>query len=171
MLEWLEASGDENILTEARKTVVKELPHTQREILEEEVAEAWFETDQPGAAAWLMERSDDANRPDRIRELIRDWAEWEANAAGHWLTTMIETHGTQADPGVAMFARQIARQDPSSALEWLGAISDAGLRSKTANSLTEIWNRQGMGGRVHSLVAESSLPETDRRTVLDQLER
>lgn len=180
MLGRLEKAGDVAMLAEARKTIVSrmaragsvedaiawldslEIDPNARAPLEEELAEKWFHSDQEAAAAWLLEHSDDTNRPNRLKELARDWADWEPNAAGEWLGLMVEQHGAEADPAIAMFAQSIAEKDPGAALEWLGIISDAGERRQAAERLGKDWARRHPERPLNEILTHSSLSEADR---------
>lgn len=184
---WLESQGDQKMLDEGREAVVSHLTRTgkvdeaiawvdaleigdvERAPLENELAGNWFHEDQHAATEWLLARSDDANRSDRIKEFARDWADWEANAAADWLGEMMARYGSQADAGVGAFARQVASKDPAAALEWLGAITDPDLRVKTAGRLAEDWSRRQMRADVLPLLVDSSLAERELLVIEDRL--
>ncbi len=189
VLAHLEANGNPGIIAKARETVIENMTRAgdvakavtwledlpvepqERAALEEELATHWFRADQRSAAAWLLERSDDGNRPDRIKLLIRDWAGWEPNAAGVWLGEMIRAFGQQADPGIAMFAHRVAAKDPSSALEWLQAVGDPELRLKTAKRLGDEWQRRGESQNITALLSQATLAETDKNIIRERLSR
>ncbi|MCB1100146.1 MAG: hypothetical protein KDN22_31570 [Verrucomicrobiae bacterium] len=184
VLALVEASGDTSALAEARKAIVDSMARSGayvkaiewmeaqnldaglRAPLEEEIAEGWFSQSPKEAAAWLLERSDDSNRADRLAEIARDWADWEANAAGEWLGKMIEDYGAQADKAIGRFAQTVANQDPSAAIEWVAAITDDTERQKAAERVGQQFSMRMMEG-VEAILSDSSLNESDRATVLD----
>ncbi len=184
-LSLVEAMGDPARTRKAHEAVIGHLnvedamawlesqsfPNIQTEPLEEELARRWLRTDQEGASAWLLARSHEGNRPGRIAEMVRLWADWEPNAAGEWLGEMIAQHGAQADQGVARFAREVAIREPAAALEWFGAINDARLREQTAERLASDWAHREMSATVETLIPSSLLTESDQHLIRAHLKR
>ncbi len=184
VLTLLEESGEVDALAEGRKTLVKRLArsgdHEQaiawldqqnldaqiRAPLEEGIAEGWFPQAPGEAAAWLLSRSDDSNRGKRLAEITRDWADWEANAAGAWLGRMVEEYGPQSDKAIGRFAESIATKDPSTALEWLATITNDAERQKAAQLIGRRLSMTMMDG-VDLLLTDSPLGEEDRAIVLE----
>ena len=184
VLELVEQSGDTEALAKARSSIVRSLArageHDQavawleeqnldvvsRAPLEESLANGWFYSSPADAAAWLIERSDDSNRPERMADFAQTWADWEANAAGEWLGKMVEEHGSQADLAIGKFARTIANQDPPTALDWVAAIEDDKLRQIAARRVGGQFSMRMIDG-VEAILADSPLSETDKLVVLE----
>ena len=182
-LELLKESGHADMLSAAREKIVGDLSNSgshgeaiawmdsleietgAKEPLEEEIAWGWFNANQREAAQWLIERSDDTNRSQRLAQIARRWVDWEANAAGEWLGEVMEQYGADADRAIRYFATGIARQDPATALDWIAAIQSPAERQKAAERVGLQFSQRLMEG-VETWVENSQLNEIDRATVL-----
>jgi hypothetical protein len=85
------------------------------------------------------------------------WWKLDNRSARRWITTaeLAPVH----DPAVAVFASNLARQEPESSLIWAGRIRDEALRGQTQAELLRFWINRSPGPAA-AWIEGSNLPQS-----------
>jgi hypothetical protein len=94
------------------------------------VADSWSQQDPAAAAAWAGTLQDQREQMFTMGQVIRNWAGNDINAAAAFVNS--QPAGQARDAMVVSMAREVAQQDPSSALKWAASVSDQRMQERAA---------------------------------------
>lgn len=94
------------------------------------VADSWSQQDPAAAAAWAGTLQDQREQMFTMGQVIRNWAGTDINAAATYVNS--QPAGAGRDAMVASMAREVAQQDPASALQWASSVSDQRMQERAA---------------------------------------
>jgi len=93
---------------------------------------------------------------------IREWARQDVQAAGEWLAAQPQV----SNDALAVYARQVVREDPAAALEWARAIDNPAQQMRTTIAVGQTWFRQDPAA-AGAWAATSGLPAEAVQQVLN----
>ena len=120
--------------------------------------------DPPALFEWLAGLPDDETRRDGVRAGFTRWSKQSPEEAGSWLRSATLT--AALDPAVAVFAREVSRSSPESAIEWAERIQDELLRRQTIAPILRIWGRQDPKA-VQAWMADHDVPESVQKAIVN----
>jgi hypothetical protein len=92
----------------------------------------WARKAPEAAAQWMVqELAQHPQAPAFIAQLMTEWSEKDATAAGEFVNQLELPEGRQRDALLAGYARSVSRYDQAAALEWVATISSSELRAQT----------------------------------------
>lgn len=94
------------------------------------VADSWSQQDPAAAAAWAGTLQDQREQMFTMGQVIRNWAGNDINAAAAYVNS--QPAGQARDAMVVSMAREVAQQDPASALKWAASVSDQRMQERAA---------------------------------------
>ena len=115
---------------------------TQRAQLGARVAQTWAASDPASAAAWAAQMDQQAGTTpgangqannQLLANAISSWASYDLDAPAQFLNQL--PAGAGKDNAVAIFAMSAGQQDPASAEQWVGTITDDQLRARAATAV------------------------------------
>ena len=97
--------------------------------------------DPKAAADWWLARATTPDRCSAIDHITDAWARKDIQAAGQWLTGLINQHPgdtAEFDGGRSNFADRAAKHDPATAMQWAATITASYIRNPV---LVQIWQK------------------------------
>jgi hypothetical protein len=124
----------------------------QRAIVGVQVASQWAANDPVAAATWAaqMDQQDppDPNNPlsgsQLLASAIRSWATYDIDAPGQFLNNLPASPAK--DGSVAIFAMQAGQEDPQSAMQWIGTITNPQMKQGVTMGVALQWMQQDPAG-------------------------
>jgi hypothetical protein len=137
--------------------VEKHSGKTYARTLPRELAKRWVPTDPESAFAWITTLEDPEQQSELSKVGFTRWWKLDNRSARRWITTaeLAPVH----DPAVAVFASNLARQEPESSLIWAGRIRDEALRGQTQAELLRFWINRSPGPAA-AWIEGSNLPQS-----------
>ncbi len=114
----------------------QDLATKDRSYLDWTVAETHLTENPHKAVNWLLQRSTEEALPSHLANIVNKWARTQPNACGEWLGSL--QVGSAADHAMARFAEIVVKDDPESAIEWAGQITDETKRRSTLEALKKL---------------------------------
>jgi hypothetical protein len=120
---------------------------------------AWLD---PKAAAewWLPHATTPDLRSTAIENITGNWARKDIQAAGQWLTGLINQHQgdtAEFDKGRLNFADRAAEHEPATAMQWASTITATSLRNPALVRIWQKW-RQADRAAAEQFLAQSGWP-------------
>lgn len=129
------------------------------------IARRWVLTDGEAAMDWLSSAPESHERESSLWMSYRIWSEREPEAAMAWVASRPRgENGEPAawlEPVLPSYARLLARESPSEAIEWAEAIEEDVARELTLVDIARRWRAQDEAA-AEAWLAESSLSEENR---------
>jgi hypothetical protein len=97
------------------------------------IADRWSKQDPQTAANWAMSLPAGKEQLRALDELVQNWCDLNLQSAADFVSR--QQAGINKDAMVGTLAREVAKQDPASALKWVATISDARMQESTSWSI------------------------------------
>ena len=106
-------------------------------------------------AEFMLEGSDEKDRPHLYDQVASTWAQQDARAAGEWLTK--QPQGPELDGAGRSFARVVAQRDPAAAMDWARSVQDENQRADSVGQIYQMWRGKDVKA-AEAALATSGLP-------------
>lgn len=126
------------------------------------VIERWLAIDAPAAFRWASDLGSAKMPPETLQRAFSVWLDEDFDGAKSWIEAAPREHPYDAAFGA--YASQLARSDPSAALDWAERVQDESLRSAALEDVALHWYRTAPEA-AESWLEESPLPEEARLRV------
>ena len=130
------------------------------------ISDRWSKQDPQAAANWAMNLSPGKDQQRAYDELVQNWADLNLQAAADFVSR--QPAGANKDVMVSTLAREVAKQDPTAALQWTATLSDPDAQSKTAMSFMWRAARQDLAS-AQQMVNASALSSAAKEAVLSRM--
>jgi hypothetical protein len=127
------------------------------------VASAWAEDDPRAVLTWA-DGLPDATKASAYGEAFEEWTRQDATAAGEHLSNMQAS--PERDAAVEEFATNVARTEPTTAIQWAETIADQEIRTEALTEVAQTWYRQDQAAATQWLET-SGLPEESVKAVTE----
>ena len=97
------------------------------------IADRWSKQDPKTAANWAMSLPAGKEQLRALDQLVQNWCDLNLESAADFVSR--QQAGINRDTMVGALAREVAKQDPASALKWVATIQDGGMQASTAWSI------------------------------------
>jgi len=97
------------------------------------IADRWSKQDPQTAANWAMSLPPGKEQLRALDELVQNWCDLNLQSAADFVSR--QQAGINRDTMVGTLAREVAKQDPASALKWVATIQDGGMQESTGWSI------------------------------------
>jgi hypothetical protein len=134
-----------------------ELPAEERKEAAQQVGNMLMMSDPERGATYLLENAEPANKKNTYQQIVSQWVNTDANKAGAWLGAQPQT--PELDGARSIFATQVARQDPESAMAWAQTVTDENQRSGAVEQVFNTWKKKDEAAATASLNASGLPPE------------
>ena len=104
----------------------------------EDLARGWAVKDLDSAVRWFETLDDGLTRGTGIQKLMEIWSNQDTEASGEWLVSLPEG-SIGRDMGVSAYAKEVARDNPEAAAQWLDTIQDDNIRQQAAPEVLKNW--------------------------------
>lgn len=135
------------------------------------MARSWVVGDGPGTFAWLSSAPEGYERDIAVRGAFGVWAQLDREPAMAWMATM--TTGEPPpwlEPAYLVYARLIASEKPTEAIQWASRIENAQDREETQIVVARIW--RGIDeAAAESWLLQSSLSEPARAKAREPIQQ
>jgi hypothetical protein len=118
---------------------VADVEDDQRGHLLQAVSGPLMMTNPQKGAEVLLENAPEGDRPGVYAQIVSQWANQDANAAGEWLGQ--QPQSAELDQARMRFSQQVSSRDPESAMAWAGTIEDANIRFQAISNTYRRWSR------------------------------
>jgi hypothetical protein len=126
---------------EAARNAILDLPDDAfRAGMARELAERMANKDPQSAAAWANALPAGETRQRAMAEVVSEWAQKDAIAAGNYLTQF--GAAPDLDRARQEYAQRVVRNDPEGAIAWAQAITEEKRRTDTTQELLNSWVRR-----------------------------
>lgn len=126
------------------------------------VATRWVRSDPVAAMAWLASLPAGADRDDGVMETFRDWRTRDRLAATAWIAT--RELEPWLEPAFALYAEQIATEQPEEALVLVARFGDEVLRERFTTTIARKWLRRDFAA-ADAWVKQAAIPEEIRKRI------
>jgi len=143
----------------------------QRNTIGAQVAKAWAANDPAAAATWAAQldaqNAGDPNNPQAgpngqlLASAIQSWTNYDLDAAGQFLNQLPSS--PTKDNSVAIFALSSSQEDPGSAMQWVGTITDDNLRQRATFGVALQWMQQDQAGFNQFLATSTTLSDQQKQ--------
>ena len=130
------------------------------------ISDRWSKQDPQAAANWAMSLPAGKDQQRALDQLVQNWADLNLQAAADFVSR--QAAGVNKDVMVSTLAREVAKQDPSAALQWAATLSDPDAQSRTAISFMWRTARQDLAA-AQQLVNSSALSQVAKQSVLSRM--
>ncbi|NBV97374.1 MAG: hypothetical protein EBT30_07520 [Verrucomicrobia bacterium] len=127
------------------------------------IADRWSKQDPQTAANWAMSLPQGKEQIRALDELVQNWCDLNLQAAADFVSR--QQPGVNKDAMVGTLAREVAKQDPASALKWVATIQDGGVQENTAWSIYQRALRRDPEG-AQQMLQSSPLPIPTKQSLL-----
>lgn len=100
--------------------------------------DSWSRDDPEAVLEWADQLTGKP-KAEAYEEAMESWTREDPIAAGEYLATLPASAARDAATGA--FAERVSREDPETAMEWAGTISDLDLRNETIIEVAQDWYR------------------------------
>lgn len=130
------------------------------------ISDRWSKQDPEAAANWALTLPPGRDQQRALDQLVQNWSDLNLQAAADFVSR--QPAGANKDLMVGTLAREVAKQDAASALQWTATLNDSEQQSKTA--LSFLWRvaRQDLG-LAQQLVNASGLTPAAKEAVLGKM--
>ena len=129
------------------------------------IADRWSKQDPQTAANWAMSLPAGKEQLRALEELVQNWCDLNLESAADFVSR--QQPGINRDTMVGVLAREVAKQDPASALKWVATIQDGGMQQSTAWSIYQRALRRNPEG-AQSMLQSSPLSNAVKQSVLER---
>ena len=126
------------------------------------IADRWSKQDPSSAAAWAASLPDGQAQRRAYDEVVQNWCDLNVQSAADFVTS--QPAGPNKDVMLSTLAREVARLDQASALQWASTITDAAMQEDTAWSIMRRSVRDDPAAALQ-LLQNSGLPATVQETI------
>jgi len=126
------------------------------------IADRWSKQDPSSAAAWAASLPDGQAQRRAYDEVVQNWCDLNVQSAADFVTS--QPAGPNKDVMLSTLAREVARLDQASALQWASTITDAAMQEDTAWSIMRRSVRDDPAAALQ-LLQNSGLPATVQETL------
>jgi len=130
------------------------------------ISDRWSKQDPQAAANWAMNLPTGKDQQRALDQLVQNWSDLNLQAAADFVSR--QPAGAKKDVMVSTLAREVAKQDPSAALQWTATLSDPDAQSRTAMSFMWRTARQDLAA-AQQLVNSSALSQVAKQSVLSRM--
>ncbi len=128
------------------------------------VARAWVAVDGPAVMRWLSEQPAGPERDGAVVDTTRSWGSADLAAVRRWMPSADRIEDW-FQPGLPLFARQIAFDEPLEGIRFAERITDEERRRTTIVQIARQW-RMRDAAAAEAWIAQSPLSEEDRERVV-----
>lgn len=126
------------------------------------VGDAWVAVDGPAAMRWISQQPAGKERDAAVLDAMRSWGMIDVQAMKRWgRETGIDGVEAWLQPGLAIFARLIAADEPVEGIRWAERIADEPTRRLTLVQIAREWHASDPAA-AKAWIAQSSLTEAER---------
>jgi hypothetical protein len=129
------------------------------------IADRWSKQDPQTAANWAMSLPPGKEQLRALDELVQNWCDLNLQSAADFVSR--QQAGINRDTMVGTLAREVAKQDPASALKWVATIQDGGMQESTGWSIYQRAIRRDPEG-AQSMLQSSPLSSALKQSLLEK---
>ncbi len=133
-----------------------------------QVAKAWAANDPAAAATWAAQQDSQNADPNSatpngqlLASTIQNWASYDLDGPGQFLNQLPAS--PTKDSSVAIFAMSSSSEDPQSAMQWVGTITNDQTRQGATIGVTLQWMQQDQAGFNSYLSTSTTLSDQQKQ--------
>lgn len=177
---WVMSFPDENLRNSAMRNVVyawaERDPRAAAQYLQtsganlkddtyNQLATRWAQNDPYAAADWALTLPEDkAGRA--IGGVANSWLDHDMYAASEWVSTLPQ--GNVRQKAVESLVNKVYRVEPDAAFDWALELENENQRKNATRRIAYEWKKRNVEA-ARNLVNSSTLPEEEKKTLLEQL--